>query len=290
MTCQPSTSARRAACRSGPRRLPLSTTRRKASSSFGCMSATTFSPSFAKSSQTKSSSGPSAGRCPCRSRGSCRAQASSSCATPSFRPGSWSASSLAVLPLLDCGSLSTVTNAAAVAGTIDAPRAPVNDSPPQPAASSDAAEHDGAIAAGEPLSSRVYCRPSAGGVEQLSYLDSARWRRPRIRGAAESLDAWRRTTTTQARARRRAVLDDLRARERAALHAGQRRRRLRRATSATRATTRSRAASTRRCTAAASGRCGSSPASARRRRRTSASATCSSTGRPGSRPPSTCRR
>ena len=38
------------------------------------------------------------------------------------------------------------------------------------------------------------------------------------------------------------------------------------------------------------GRCASSRASARRRRRTSASATCSSTARPGSRPPSTCPR
>ena len=55
------------------------------------------------------------------------------------------------------------------------------------------------------------------------------------------------------------------------------------ATSATRARSRSRAACIRRCTAAGSGRCGSSRASARRRRRTSASATCSSTGRPGSR-------
>ena len=62
------------------------------------------------------------------------------------------------------------------------------------------------------------------------------------------------------------------------------------ATSATRASIRSRAASTRRCTAAGSGRCGSSPASARPRRRTSASATCSSTGRRASRPRSTCRR
>ena len=53
---------------------------------------------------------------------------------------------------------------------------------------------------------------------------------------------------------------------------------------------RSRAASTRRCTAAGCGRCASSRASAPPRRRTSASATCSTTGRPGSRPRSTCRR
>ena len=48
-------------------------------------------------------------------------------------------------------------------------------------------------------------------------------------------------------------------------------------------------ASTPRCIAAACGRCASLPASARPRRRTSASATCSTTGRPGSRPRSTCR-
>ena len=45
----------------------------------------------------------------------------------------------------------------------------------------------------------------------------------------------------------------------------------------------------RRCTAAASGRCASTPASPRPRRRTSASATCSSRARPGCRSRSTCR-
>ena len=59
---------------------------------------------------------------------------------------------------------------------------------------------------------------------------------------------------------------------------------------AARASTRSRAASTRRCTAGGCGRCASSPASAPPRRPTSASATCSTTARPGSRPRSTCRR
>ena len=48
-----------------------------------------------------------------------------------------------------------------------------------------------------------------------------------------------------------------------------------------RGVSRSRGASTRRCTAAACGRCGSSPASARPRRRTSASATCSDHGQTG---------
>ena len=44
------------------------------------------------------------------------------------------------------------------------------------------------------------------------------------------------------------------------------------------------------CTAAGSGPCGSSPASARRGRPTSASTSCSTRARPASAPPSTCRR
>ena len=52
----------------------------------------------------------------------------------------------------------------------------------------------------------------------------------------------------------------------------------------------SRAGCTRPCTAAGSGRCASSPASAPPRRPTSASATCSTTARRGSRPRSTCPR
>ena len=56
---------------------------------------------------------------------------------------------------------------------------------------------------------------------------------------------------------------------------------VRRASSATRASTRSRAACTRRCTAASRGRCACSPASARPRTRTSASSSCSSSGQTG---------
>ena len=63
-----------------------------------------------------------------------------------------------------------------------------------------------------------------------------------------------------------------------------------RAISATRASIPSREACTRRCTAAACGRCGSSRASGQRRRRMPASAICATTGRPASRPRSTCRR
>ena len=65
---------------------------------------------------------------------------------------------------------------------------------------------------------------------------------------------------------------------------------LRRASSAVRASTRSRAASIRRCTAGGSGRCGCSPASDGPRTRTPASSTCWPRGRPGSPRPSTCRR
>ena len=66
----------------------------------------------------------------------------------------------------------------------------------------------------------------------------------------------------RAGAHRRALLDDLGDRERAALRRRRTSTSTTRATSATRASIRSRAASIRRCTAAGSGRCASSPASA----------------------------
>ena len=83
---------------------------------------------------------------------------------------------------------------------------------------------------------------------------------------------------------------DLRDPGRGRLHPGRHRRTwTRTGTSGCRASTRSPGASRPRCTAPASGRCASTPASRRPPRPTSASATSSSRARPGCRSPSTCR-
>ena len=111
------------------------------------------------------------------------------------------------------------------------------------------------------------------------------WRAGRIGGRAVSSAAPRARAAGRARA-----LDHLGHPLPDALLACRRRRRLRPRPRRPRAAIRTRAASTRRCTAASRGRCASSRGSARPRRRTAASATCSTTARPASRPPSTCPR
>ena len=158
----------RAACRSDPAGCPSRPARLNASSSSGCISATTFCAVVREVEPDEVELGAERRRdvllvveVRVRSGGCPRAGRSRPCGR-----GSGSASSSAFCHCDECGSLSIATNAAAVAGTIDAPRMPVIDSPPQPAATQRGADRGGDEQ--EAAASRAYCRHPSRGLEAAS--------------------------------------------------------------------------------------------------------------------------